>query len=241
MPLRIARYGVVDCIVTALLLFGVAFLVAWGGPQVGPAWLAWAAVFPAFLACFAVSFYRDPERTIPQDAGLLVSPADGVVTDMTTVDEKDYLGGKALRIGIFLSPLNVHVNRSPVAGTIEKNYRKDGKCLPATGSRCIDENASNLIGIKTEDGTRLAIRQVTGALARRIVCPLTIGQVVGRGERVGMIKLGSRTELLVPVDVAFEPLVKVGDPVRGGSSILGRLTPKPGAAIAAAKSQEVRS
>lgn len=231
MRFKIARYGRVDCLVAAALLFGAGAATAALAPRLGPEWLAWTGALPVALAGFVVSFYRDPDRAVPAGAGLFVSPADGTVTDVATVDEPDYLGGKALRIGIFLSPLDVHVNRSPVAGTVEAVVRRAGRCLPATSPRCIDANASCLLGIRGEDGGRVAVRQVTGALARRIVCEAAVGSTLGRGERYGMIKLGSRTELLVPAGAGFEPAVKVGDVVVGGETVLGKL----------ARVEEVRS
>jgi phosphatidylserine decarboxylase len=224
MRLPIATYGRRDCFLTAAL-----FLVPAGAIAAAPfalgmnPYLAWIAALPAFLGFFAVSFYRDFEREIPAGEGLVVSPADGVVTDVVEVDEKEFLGGRALRVGIFLSPLNVHVNRSPVAATVERVVRRPGKMLKAYDPRAIDENESALLGLATKDGLKLAVRQVTGALARRIVCAAEIGKNLERGERYGMIKLGSRTELLVPVGAGFECQVKVGDQVRGGLTVLGKL------------------
>jgi phosphatidylserine decarboxylase len=116
------------------------------------------------------------------------------------------------------------VNRAPLAGTVEKVVKKPGKMLKAYDPRAIDENEFALLGIKTDSGVRIGIRQVTGALARRIVCAAEIGQRLERGERYGMIKLGSRTELLVPVEAGFEVTVKVGDMVAGGVTVLGRLS-----------------
>lgn len=207
--------------VGALFFIGAALsagLVTGGLPQLAP-----LGVIPGLLGLFVLSFYRDPDRSGPADATLLLSPADGRVTDIGEVEEPHYLGGRALRIGIFLSPLNVHVNRSPAAGVVEKVVQIPGKCLPATGPACIEENEAALIGLKTNDGLRLSVRQVTGALARTIVCPATVGQRLARGERYGMIKLGSRTELILPLDAGFEPQVAIGDVVRGGETVLGRV------------------
>jgi phosphatidylserine decarboxylase len=225
MRLPIATYGRRDCFLAAsfLLVLGVAVAMVPIALRV-PVY-SLAALLPVALAAFVVSFYRDFERAIPGGAGLVVSPADGTVTDVVEVDEKDWIGGRALRVGIFLSPLNVHVNRSPVAGTVEKVTHRAGKMLKAYDLRAIDENESTLLGLTTDEGLRVSVRQVTGALARRIVCAATPGQKLARGERYGMIKLGSRTELLVPTDAGFEPLVKVGDPVKGGETVLGKLAP----------------
>jgi phosphatidylserine decarboxylase len=196
--------------------------------------LASLGLLPFALGLFIMSFYRDFERTVPQGVGLVVSPADGTVTDVVEVDEPLYVGGRALRVGIFLSPLNVHVNRAPLAGKVEKVVFREGKMLKAYDPRAIEENQSLLLGLKAEDGLRIGVRQVTGALARRIVCAATVGQTLARGERYGMIKLGSRTELLVPAGAGFECHVKPGDSVRGGITVLGRLpVPAPDAPHAA--------
>lgn len=219
----VSRYAGATCAlqVGTLWLFGA--VIAGGAVAAQQPMLAWLGLVPAALGLFVLSFYRDPERQGPSDPDAWVSPADGVVTDIATVDEPHYIGGKALRVGIFLSPLNVHVNRSPVAGTVEAVVARPGLCLPATGPSCIDQNESTLLGLRTDAGLRVGVRQVTGALARTIVCGATAGQRLARGERYGMIKLGSRTELLVPVDAGFVPAVQLGDVVRGGLTVLGRL------------------
>lgn len=223
MRLPIATYGRRDCFIAASLCFALAGVLAVLPIALHMPQLALLALVPLGLGAFWVSFYRDFERDIPAGPNLVVSPADGTVTDVVEVEEREYLGGRAQRVGIFLSPLNVHVNRAPVAGTVEKVLRREGKMLKAYDPRAIEENESTLLGLKTEDGLKLAVRQVTGALARRIVCAAAPGQRLGRGERYGMIKLGSRTELLVPVDARFQCRVKVGDKVRGGVTILGEL------------------
>lgn len=223
MRLPIATYGRRDCFITATLLLAVAGVLAVVPIALHAPTLSLTALLPVFLAGFAVSFYRDFERAIPSDVGLVVSPADGTVTDVVEVDEKEYVGGRVLRVGIFLSPLNVHVNRAPVAGTVEKVVHREGKMLKAYDLRAIEENESTLLGLLTEDGLKVSVRQVTGALARRIVCAAQPGQKLARGERYGMIKLGSRTELLIPVQAGFVCRVKPGDKVRGGITVLGQL------------------
>jgi phosphatidylserine decarboxylase len=219
----VSSFGRTTCSlqVGGLFLLGAALgggLAFAGFPQ-----LSVLGAIPGGFGLFVLSFYRDPDRTGPADPQLLLSPADGRVTDIGEVDEPHYLCGRALRVGIFLSPLNVHVNRSPVAGTVEKVAHIPGKCLPATGSACIEQNEATVIGIKTGSGLRLSVRQVTGALARTIVCTATEGQQLERGERYGMIKLGSRTELILPLDAGFEPQVAIGDTVKGGETVLGRV------------------
>lgn len=209
--------------VFGLWLIGAAW--AGGAAALGQPLAAWGALVPFAVGLFVLSFYRDPERALPADAAVWVSPADGVVTDVVEVDEPHYLKGRALRIGIFLSPLNVHVNRVSAAGVVEAVVPRAGLCLAATTPKCIDQNESVLLGVKSDVGPRYGLRQVTGALARTIVCGAKPGERYERGARYGMIKLGSRTELLVPVEAGFEPAVKVGDVVHGGATVIGRLAP----------------
>lgn len=223
MRLPIATYGRLDCFLQVGACWLVAAGIAGAGVWLANPAIAWAAVLPAFFGAFVASFYRDFERAIPAGEDLVVSPADGVVTDVVEVEEKEYLQGRALRVGIFLSPLNVHVNRAPLAGTVEKVVAKPGKMLKAYDPRAIDENESTLLGLRTAAGQKVGIRQVTGTLARRIVCAAKPGDRLARGERYGMIKLGSRTELLVPVSAGFVCRVQVGDAVRGGVTVLGTL------------------
>jgi len=179
-------------------------------------------LFTAFAA-----FFRNPHRTPPQDEKLLISPADGTVKDIEIVHDFDLppFNGDALRIGIFLSVLNVHVNRTPATlEVVNVNYRP-GKYLDARNPRAGQENeAMTISGNATATGKTfpMAIRQISGAIARRIVCPVAPGRKLGRGEVYGMIKFGSRTELYLPAE-GFEPMVKIGDKVRGGETVVAML------------------
>lgn len=178
---------------------------------------AWA-ILPLLLAAFFLWFFRDPERAIPQDPGLVVSPADGKVTQVARVNTPD---GERLRISIFLSVFDVHVNRSPVAGVLrEVRYRK-GEFLNAMNPVCAERNEQNLAFVDTPDGYQIAFAQIAGLIARRIVFNKRVGDHLTRGERVGMIKFGSRTDILMPATA--EVFVKVGDRVRGGASVLARI------------------
>ncbi|HKO13578.1 MAG TPA: phosphatidylserine decarboxylase family protein [Acidobacteriaceae bacterium] len=183
---------------------------------------AWA-ILPLLLAAFFLWFFRDPERAIPQDPGLVVSPADGKVTQVARVNTPD---GERLRISIFLSVFDVHVNRSPVAGVLrEVRYRK-GEFLNAMNPVCAERNEQNLAIVDTSEDYQIAFTQIAGLIARRIVFNKRVGDHLARGERVGMIKFGSRTDILMPGTA--EVFVKVGDRVRGGASILARIaTPMP--------------
>lgn len=190
-----------------LALLGVAVLVAW---LTNPAWGIPALV----LAGFFLWFFRDPQRVIPATAGAVVSPADGKVTDVSTVQLED---GPRRRISIFLSVFDVHVNRSPIAGVIRDARYQCGQFRNAMGAASAEHNEQNIITVEGE-GQKLVFKQIAGLLARRIVFTKKIGDPVERGERVGMIKFGSRTDILL--DAGADVQVKVGDRVKGGSSVL---------------------
>ena len=186
------------------------------------AWITGGIGVVFFLA--VAFFFRNPCRKVPADPGLLVSPADGVVRDIEIVEDFNIppFTGKARRIGIFLSVFNVHLNRAPAAMTVESTHYREGEYLDARHSEATKRNeAMTIAGLRTEGKKQipLAVRQISGAIARRIVCPVEAGRKLERGEIYGMIKFGSRTELYFPVD-GVEIKVKVGDAVRGGTSIL---------------------
>jgi phosphatidylserine decarboxylase len=190
-----------------LVLLAAALLVGWLTSPV------WAAV-PVLLAVFFLWFFRDPERVIPGDAGAVVSPADGKVTDVSALT----LNGKPVqRISIFLNVFNVHVNRSPVAGVIRGVRYQTGKYLNAMNARSAEQNEQNTVTVEG-DGHTVTFKQIAGLLARRIVFTKSIGNRVERGERVGLIKFGSRVDVIL--ETSAEIGVKVGDHVKGGSSIL---------------------
>jgi phosphatidylserine decarboxylase len=185
-------------------------------------WLAtplWALV-PILLAAFFLWFFRDPDRVIPSEFGAVVSPADGKVTSIATVN----VDGEALKnISIFLNVFNVHVNRSPVSGVIRSAKYEAGKFLNAMNPASAEHNERNTVTIEGE-GHRVIFKQIAGLLARRIVFTKKVGDSVRRGERVGLIKFGSRTDVLLAPSA--EVAVKVGDNVKGGSSILAFLRPE---------------
>jgi len=187
-------------------------LLAWG------LWLvAWPLVLlPAAIWVFSVAFFRDPERSLPADAAALVSPADGTVSDVTEVEGAPLLPERCLRVGIFLSVFDVHVNRAPMTGRVAGLRYQPGRFLDARDPAASRENEAQDILI--EGDHPVLVRQIAGLIARRIVCPLEVGQRVERGARMGMIKFGSRTELLVPLRLAPRALVQVGDKVRGAAT-----------------------
>jgi phosphatidylserine decarboxylase len=178
------------------------------------------AILPLLLAAFFLWFFRDPRRTIPAEPGLVVSPADGKVTQVARVQTPD---GERLRISIFLSVFDVHVNRSPVEGILrEVRYRK-GEFLNAMNPVCAERNEQNLAVVDCIEGYQVSFVQIAGLLARRIVFNKKPGDLLVRGERVGLIKFGSRTDILLPGNA--EPLIQPGDRVRGGASIVARIAP----------------
>jgi phosphatidylserine decarboxylase len=176
------------------------------------------AIPPLLLAAFFLWFFRDPTRAIPRERGLVVSPADGKVTQVAQVTTPD---GQRLRLSIFLSVFDVHVNRSPVEGILrEVRYRK-GEYLNAMNPVCAERNEQNLAVVDCIEGYQVSFIQIAGLLARRIVFNKKPGDYLERGERVGLIKFGSRTDVLLPASA--EPLVKPGDRVRGGASVIARI------------------
>jgi phosphatidylserine decarboxylase len=190
------------------LAFGaVALLLGWFIHPV-------LAVFPLLLAGFFLWFFRDPERQIPAEEGAIVSPGDGKVTDVSITQMN---GEPCTRISVFLNVFNVHVNRSPITGVITDVKYKRGKFGNAMGSISAEENEQNVVTVHGETGT-VVFKQIAGLLARRIVFDKKIGDSVARGERVGLIKFGSRVDVIFPAGAAVN--VKVGDHVAGGSSVL---------------------
>ena len=195
--------------------YGFAFIAA--GILLG--WLThpvWAIV-PLLLAFFFLWFFRDPERVIPADPGAVVSPADGIVTDVSTVTAGNE---KQLRLSIFLSVFDVHVNRVPIGGVIRDIRYQRGKFLDARSRDCADLNEQNIVTVEGE-GQKVIFKQIAGLLARRIVFNPKVGDRVERGQRIGLIKFGSRCDVLL--DASARPNVKVGDRVKGGSSVLAYL------------------
>ena len=159
------------------------------------------AIFPGALALGLGFFFRDPERSVPRGTNLVVAPADGKIVGIESGAETELLPGSLKRVSIFMSPLNVHVNRSPVAGRVLEVEHKGGRFLPAFRPEATWENERNAILMEDEQGRRILFVQVAGALARRIICRVKEGDRIDRGERVGMIVLGSRLDLYLSESV----------------------------------------
>lgn len=181
----------------------------------------WSALFWLLAACtgFTLFFFRDPDREAPLDPSLVISPADGKVLRVEAVQD-EFLGGPATKIAIFLSVFNVHVNRSPITGEVKFQAYRAGKMLPAFKSHASEENERNALGIEGQ-GIRVAVHQITGFIARRIVSRVKPGDHLLQGQRFGLIKFGSCTELVVPA--GLEVLVREGDVVRGGETVMAKI------------------
>jgi phosphatidylserine decarboxylase len=204
-----------DGYIYALSLVAVAALVAW----FTHGWL-WS-IAPVLLALFFLWFFRDPERTIPAGEGVIVSPGDGLVTETAAINTPE---GPQQRISIFLSVFDVHVNRSPIGGVLSRvNYQK-GRFLNAMNPASAERNEQNTITVRgqgADAGFEITFKQIAGLLARRIVFRCAEGQQVERGQRVGLIKFGSRVDVVLPSSAALR--VKVGERVKGGASILAEM------------------
>jgi phosphatidylserine decarboxylase len=181
---------------------------------------AWVALVFLILILYTFFFFRDPERDIPADPNAIVAAADGTVADISEVEETDLLKTKTRRVGIFLSIFDVHTNRAPVDGKIVYRQHREGVCFDARSPECSEKNEALTWGFENARGT-FVVRQLTGAIARRIVAWSDVGDELRKGDRFGMIRFGSRTEVYLPL--AADVLVKVGDHVAGGSTIIARL------------------
>lgn len=218
--MKLTRYGSDVLVVMTLLTLGLILV----GLFIDIVWLqALLVALALFLGAFTLYFFRDPDRTVPDGAreeAIVISPADGKVVVVQNVQDDEYHMGPAQQISIFLSPLNVHVNRMPTTGVIDYYKYVKGKYLVAFNDKASELNERTHIGIKN-GRIRVLFKQIAGAVARRIVCNVTVGDQVHVGDRFGMIKFGSRMDLLVPPEMVIE--VKVGDIVVAGETILCRL------------------
>jgi phosphatidylserine decarboxylase len=212
---RIIKEMVRDGIFYALGMLLVAAILWWLTVPV-------FAILPILLAVFCMWFFRDPDRRIPAEPGLLVSPADGKVTDIAPTQMD---GKPCTRISIFLNVFDVHVNRSPIAGVIKEVVYQRGKFINAMDAASVDANEQNIVSVEGE-GMTVMFKQIAGLIARRIIFDFKAGDTLARGQRVGLIKFGSRTDVIFPLPHDLE--VRVGDRVRGGSTVLARMRiPQP--------------
>lgn len=201
--------------------YGIAFFAAAGLLWYFTGQWGWA-IIPILLALFFLWFFRDPQREIPEGEGLIVSPADGKVTKAVRILTP---AGEALRLSIFLNVFNVHVNRSPITGTLREVAYRKGQYLNAMNPASAEKNEQNKAVVEADEGYSVAFTQIAGLLARRIVFRPKQGARLERGQRVGLIKFGSRVDVLLPGHAELH--VKVGDHVKGGSSILATVAEVP--------------
>ncbi|MFO0879089.1 MAG: phosphatidylserine decarboxylase [Gemmataceae bacterium] len=225
--LGLVRAGLAEILcasVVLLPLLAAGAALAW---WVHPAGWALVAVL-AVLWLFALAFFRDPHRVVPTEPNALVSPADGVVTHLEEVDDPGF-PGKAFRVSIFLSVFDVHVNRVPRAGRVSRVAYYPGEFLDARASACPVRNEQLWLDLDDAQlGCMVRIKQIAGAIARRIVCWVAVGESLAAGERYGMIKFGSRTEVLIPAERVASVAVRIGQTVRGGRDVLLRVRERVG-------------
>jgi phosphatidylserine decarboxylase len=217
----LTRHGTREMVVGTIVLLLLGAGLSWIWPWLG------LLVLPVLIWLFA--FFRDPERPIPGDPQLMVSPADGLVSDVEELPHHDLLHGPCVRVGIFLSVFNVHVNRSPCEGKVTEIIYKKGKFINAMShAAASSDNESNTIVLAdATDRSVAVVKQIVGLIARRIICDATTGDTYARGQRFGMIKFGSRTELYIPLWLEPNVQVKVGQKVRGGLDIIAKLAAVP--------------
>jgi len=197
-------------------IFAVLVVLIIAGWFVSP----WLALLSVILAIYTLAFFRGTERIAPSDENAVLAAADGTITDIFEIDEPDVVKSKRRRVGIFLSIFNVHTNRTPITGRVVYREHKKGLCLDARRPDCSDKNESMTWAFQNPRAT-IVVRQLTGAIARRIVGWAKVGDELSRGERFGMIRFGSRTEVYLPLNASV--VVKVGDRVAGGLSVIARL------------------
>jgi phosphatidylserine decarboxylase len=213
--MRIAPEGLYEILLSfaLALVFGVlaaAYRCQW------TAWLAGGCAVTGLFFCF---FFRDPQRAVPAGPAALLSPADGAVVIVKEVDEPYFIKGRARQVSIFMSPLNVHINRIPLAGTVAYKQHYPGKYLPAFLDKASTANEQTHLGIASDQG-KVLVKQIAGTLARRVVCHAAVGDRVAQGQRYGLIKLGSRLDLFFPLE--WEVTVQLKQRVQGGLTTIAK-------------------
>jgi phosphatidylserine decarboxylase len=219
MRVPLTKFGWPQVVVLPIIILAALIIMPLLSVVILPVWaITIVELVLALFFVWSLIFFRDPNRQSPSDKNLLLAPADGRITDIETIKEGDFIGGAALRIGIFMSIFDVHINRAPCDVKIEKAIYIKGKYKNAMSPKASIVNESNDIGMVREDKPqdKLIVRQISGAVARRIVCKAKPGQQLIHGEKFGMIKFGSRTELYVPISESIKCLVKIGDKVKAG-------------------------
>jgi len=214
--LPFARWGLAELQLAGWPLLALTLLLGWWWPPAG-----YLAAIPLALVLW---FFRDPPRRVPQEPGLYVAPADGRISEITELENDEFIGGPAVRIGIFLSIFNVHINRFPAAARVIDLRYSPGEFRNALDPASAQVNENMWIALEEDQPPhrRLVVRQISGTIARRIVCDLRTGESLPRGAKLGMIKLGSRTELILPRDGTIDILAEVGDAVHAGVTVLAQ-------------------
>lgn len=199
----------------------IAIILSIVGYWLGNRWSWLLYISGILLLLFVLNFFRDPERTTPSDINLLIAPADGKVVQIIQVQDDKYIKGPATQVSIFLSAFDVHVNRIPLSGVIEYANYYPGEYLLAWHEKASELNEQSLFGLKHESGTKIMFKQITGYVARRIVYHIGEGDTVQAGKRFGMMKFGSRMDIIVPESVSLD--VVVGQRTVAGETVIGRV------------------
>ena len=211
----ITRYGYDVFFTVTLICVAAIVLSLW---LVEPRIIRYGIVLiSAVFLALTVNFFRDPERKTPSVENFVIAPADGKIIAVRTVSQKDYLGSEAILVSIFMSPLNVHVNRNPISGAVQHLRYVQGEYFAAFEDKASEKNEQMVIGIEGKHG-RVLFKQIAGFVARRIVCTLKVGDTVKAGERFGMIKFGSRVDVFIPLTATVR--AKVGDVTVAGETVL---------------------
>jgi phosphatidylserine decarboxylase len=217
----LTKYGYDNAIPMLIIGFSLILL---SGFVLQNAWSWISAILGIIIILFTLWFFRDPQRIIPSsaisDPSIIIAPADGKIVEIIEMEEREFFKGKARQISIFLSPLDVHVNRSPVSGTVEFYRYMQGDYMVAWHPKASELNEQSRIGVQNQFG-KVFFKQITGVLARRIVCTVKQGDVLETGEQIGMMKFGSRMDIILPLDA--EILVHKDERTRGGETIIARL------------------
>jgi phosphatidylserine decarboxylase len=214
-----AREGLIFIAIAALIAAGTYALAL--NRRSWPLWLL--AFVLTIFALWVAYFFRDPERQGVRGPEVVIAPADGKVVLISEVDEPSFIGGRAKRVSIFMNVFNVHVNRYPVSGTVKYLHYNKGKFLNAAAEKSSEENEQSSVGIETPRG-RVLVRQIAGLIARRIVTYSKEGEQVQQGERMGLIRFGSRVDVFLPLDAVIK--VKVGDITIAGTTVIAELRPR---------------
>lgn len=215
----IAKYGistVLSIIAFSIVLIIIAFLIKFIFLRM------FLILIALLLSAFTLYFFRDPERKTPEGKDLIISPADGKVFLIREFFENEFIFDDAIQVSIFMSPLDVHVNRIPISGEIKFSRYVPGKYIVAFDEKSSENNERKIIGIETEDGIKVIVKQIAGFIARRIVCEVGKGDKVKAGQKFGMIKFGSRVDVIMPKD-KVEVLVSMGQRVKAGETIIAKI------------------